>query len=79
MHEPCQRHLDAVYRILRYLMGTPGKGLLFARYNDQEVKMFTDVDWAESIDDRKSTSGLYFIMGKFRNLTQQKTICCCKK
>jgi len=26
MHAPCQGHLDAVYRILRYLKETPGKG-----------------------------------------------------
>ncbi|KZV29500.1 Cysteine-rich RLK (receptor-like protein kinase) 8 [Dorcoceras hygrometricum] len=31
MHSPCQGHLDAVYRILRYLKLTPGRGLFFAK------------------------------------------------
>ncbi|XP_073130872.1 secreted RxLR effector protein 161-like [Henckelia pumila] len=57
MHSPCQGHLDAVYRILRYLKQTPGKGLFFKKTNDHGVKTFTDADWAGSIDDRKSTSG----------------------
>ncbi|KAL5787126.1 hypothetical protein ACOSP7_004075 [Xanthoceras sorbifolium] len=57
MHVPCQGHLDAVYRILRYLKRTPGKGLFFAKTNDRKIRAFTDADWAGSIDDRKSTSG----------------------
>lgn len=57
MHSPCQGHLNAVYRILRYLKRTPGKCLFFAKTNDRKVKAFTDADWAGSINDRKSTSG----------------------
>lgn len=29
MHSPCEKHLEAVYRILRYLKGSLGKDLLF--------------------------------------------------
>ena len=29
MHSPSKSHLDVVYRILKYLKGTPGKGVLF--------------------------------------------------
>lgn len=31
MHAPRKTHLEAVYRILRYLKGSPGKGLLCSR------------------------------------------------
>lgn len=57
MHSPYEEHLEAVYRILRYLKSNPGKGLCFKKTNDREVSIFTDADWAGSITDRKSTTG----------------------
>lgn len=57
MHAPCEEHMEAVYRILRYLKGTPGKGLLFKKNEARSVEAFTDADWAGSIKDRRSTSG----------------------
>ncbi|GAA0166805.1 hypothetical protein LIER_40258 [Lithospermum erythrorhizon] len=57
MHNPCQGHLDAVYRILKYLMQAPDKGLFFKKLEDRTVKVFTYTDWTGSIYDRKSTSG----------------------
>ncbi|GAA0158728.1 hypothetical protein LIER_15675 [Lithospermum erythrorhizon] len=57
MHDPHQGHLDAVYKILRYLKQSAGKGLFFKKTRDRTVQVFTDADWAGSIDDRKSTSG----------------------
>ena len=56
MHAPTQTHLTAVHQILRYLKGCPGKGLCFRKNEGRKVEVFTDVDWAESITDRKSTS-----------------------
>ena len=31
MHSPKKEHLEATYRILRYLKGCPGKGLFFQK------------------------------------------------
>jgi len=31
MHAPNKEHMEAVYRILRYLKGSPGRGLLFIK------------------------------------------------
>ncbi|KAH9679732.1 hypothetical protein KPL71_026249 [Citrus sinensis] len=47
MHNPREEHLEAVYKILRYLKSTPGKGTF----------VYTDADWAGSVTDRKSTTG----------------------
>ncbi|OMO93820.1 hypothetical protein CCACVL1_06334 [Corchorus capsularis] len=58
MHAPSEDHIEAVYRILRYLKSSLGKGLLFAKNGDLEIKGYTDADWAGSQTDRKSTSGL---------------------
>ncbi|KZV22697.1 Cysteine-rich RLK (receptor-like protein kinase) 8 [Dorcoceras hygrometricum] len=57
MHSPYEEHLDAVYKILRYLKNTPGKGLLFKRCSVRNIEGFTDADWAGSVTDRRSTSG----------------------
>ena len=56
MHSPREAHLEAVYKILRYLKGSPGKGLLFKKNESREVEVFTDADWAGSTEDRRSTT-----------------------
>ncbi|PON84400.1 hypothetical protein TorRG33x02_198600 [Trema orientale] len=57
MHAPCEEHMEAVFRILQYLKGTPGKGLFFKKNENRSIEAFTDANWAGSITDRKSTSG----------------------
>lgn len=57
MHNPLEEHLEAVYRILRYLKKTPGAGLLFEKNEMRNVEAFTDADWAGSVEDRRSTTG----------------------
>ncbi|KAF5471658.1 hypothetical protein F2P56_008432 [Juglans regia] len=56
-------HFDAVYIILRYLKGTPGKGLLFGGHGNRQVEIYTDADWAGSVTDRRSTSGYCTFVG----------------
>nr|XP_027101674.1 GDSL esterase/lipase At3g26430-like [Coffea arabica] len=55
--------MEAVYRILRYLKSSPGKGLFFAKKGDLEIKGYTDADWAGSQTDRKSISGYFTFVG----------------
>ncbi|XP_058194818.1 uncharacterized mitochondrial protein AtMg00810-like [Rhododendron vialii] len=63
MHDPRTSHLDAVYRILRYLKSAPGKGILFYNHGHLRLEAFTDADWAGSVDDRRSTSGYCTFLG----------------
>lgn len=63
MHSPGPRHFEAVYRILRYLKGSPGKGLMFEKHGHLEIEVFTDADWAGSTMDRRSTSGYCTFVG----------------
>ena len=57
MQSPKEAHQEAAFKILRYLKGSPGKGLLFKRSEQKELAIFTDADWAASTEDRRSTTG----------------------
>jgi hypothetical protein len=48
-----------VYQILRYLKGCPGKGVFFGKKRHMRDEIYTDVDWAGCLNDRKFTSGYY--------------------
>jgi hypothetical protein len=63
MHDPRSSHMDVVTRILRYLKGCPGKGLLYTHHGNLQVECYTDADWAGSLDDRRSTSGYCTFVG----------------
>ena len=56
MHSPTQRHMDAVFHVLRYLKGTPGKWLMFQKTKKREIGGFVDADWAGSSEDSRSTT-----------------------
>ena len=59
MNNPNEEHMEVVYRILRYLKVTPGKGLIFEKNQRRDIEAFSDADWAGSVQDRRSTSGYY--------------------
>ena len=62
MVEPRHIHLIGAKNLLRYLRGTINHGL---RYTVGSLRLqgYTDVDWAGSVVDRKSTSGCCFTLG----------------
>ena len=57
MHSPKESHLEAVYKILRYPKGSPGRGLFFEKSDSKKVEIYTDADWTGSADDRRFTIG----------------------
>ncbi|XP_016581885.1 secreted RxLR effector protein 161-like [Capsicum annuum] len=64
MQNPTKDHMEAVYRILRYLKRAPGKGFLFSQNEKTIIKGYTDADWIEDQLTRKSTAGcLTFVEG----------------
>lgn len=56
MHAPTQAHMQIVKRILSYLKGSIGRGILMRNNNHTRIMGFLDVDWAGSAYDRKSTT-----------------------
>jgi len=57
MQKPRTIHLDVAYRILRYLKGSPGKGLLFPSSSSLQMTGDSDADWAGDALDRESITG----------------------
>ena len=44
-------------RILRYIKGTPGQGVLYENRGYTQIVGYCDTDWVGSPTDRHSTSG----------------------
>ncbi|KAL1559311.1 putative RNA-directed DNA polymerase [Salvia divinorum] len=63
MHAPQEEHWEAVLRIVRYLKGIPGHGVLFKKYGHLEIHGYTDADWAGNPNDRRSTTGYFTFVG----------------
>nr|XP_016500800.1 PREDICTED: uncharacterized mitochondrial protein AtMg00810-like [Nicotiana tabacum]XP_018622641.1 uncharacterized mitochondrial protein AtMg00810-like [Nicotiana tomentosiformis] len=55
--------LDIAYLVSLYLKSAPGKGMFFSKYGDIRIEAHTDVDWARSLDDRRSTSDNCTLIG----------------
>ena len=51
MSDPREEHMEVIYRVLRYLKLTPGKGLFFKKGSSQGVEIYSDVDWAGLVTD----------------------------
>ena len=63
LQSPCDNHWDAVVRILHYIKGTPGQGVLYENRGHTQVIGYSDADWAGSPTDRRSTSGYCVFIG----------------
>src|ERR1044072_2302498 len=63
LNSPCEGHWDAVIRILKYIKGAPGNGLLYEDKGHARVVGYSDADWAGSPTDRRSTSGYCIFIG----------------
>jgi hypothetical protein len=57
LFKPTDAHWEAVKRILRFVKGTATMGLLLKKSSSTLLSIFTDVDWAGCVDDRRSTGG----------------------
>lgn len=63
MHLPQTDHMEVALRIVKYLKGTVGHGVLFKKEGHLEINGYTDADWAENPVDRRSTSGYFTFVG----------------
>ena len=63
MHQPQVDHMEAALRIVKYLKGSPGRGVLFKQNGHLKIEAYTDADWAGNPNDRRSTSGYFTLVG----------------
>jgi hypothetical protein len=63
MAEPKELHWKATKRILKYMHGKIGYGLVYRSTKYFRLIGYIDSDWADYMDDRKSASGYSFSMG----------------
>lgn len=61
--EPTQAHWAALKRILRYLKGTKDFGIRFRRESQLTLVGYSDADYANDEESRKSTTGLCIMLG----------------
>lgn len=61
--EPRESHYVSIKRILRYLRCTMDYGLRYENSDDFTLCAYTNVDWGDSVDDKKSTNGGAFFLG----------------
>ena len=78
MANPSREHWNAVKWIFRYLNGTAGYGILFARqHGDNSMVGYVDSNYAGNIDDRRSTTGYEFTLSEgpiYRRSTLQSLV-----
>jgi len=63
MLTPRHLHLVVVRRIIRYLRGSPGRGLFFSTGSPFRLVAYNDVDWARCPDTRQSVTSWCMFLG----------------
>jgi histone deacetylase 1/2 len=63
LQSPTEEHWSAVKRILRFVHGTLGHGLLLRPSRSLSVSVYSDADWAGDVGDRRSTGGYALFHG----------------
>ncbi|KAJ0837837.1 putative RNA-directed DNA polymerase [Helianthus annuus] len=63
MHKPTNSHLQIALRLLRYLKGAPGKGILLSKGTSFNISAYADSDWGKCLDSRRSVTGFCVYLG----------------
>ena len=63
MHQPRESHWAAVMRILRYLKGCPGQGVMLCSDSDLKIRAYCDSDWNSCPRTRRSLSAYMVLLG----------------
>ncbi|KAJ4812357.1 Retroelement pol polyprotein-like [Rhynchospora pubera] len=64
MQSPLQAHYDAAIRVLRYLKGNPGQGVVLRADSDLRLYAYCDSDWASCPLTRRSLTWYFVMLGQ---------------
>ena len=64
MDRPSQIHQQAAHRVLRYLKGSIGQGLLYSSKSAPFLRAFSDSNWAACPETRRSTTGFCIFLAR---------------
>lgn len=63
MQNPRQEHWEAAIRVVRYLKGSPGQGILLRSDSELSLTGWCDSDWAACPLTRRSLTGWFVFLG----------------
>ncbi|GJV31428.1 RmlC-like cupins superfamily protein [Tanacetum coccineum] len=63
MQNPTFVHMQAVKHLLRYLLNSPGQGILLTHHSKAHLTAYCDSDWASCPMTRRSTTGYCILLG----------------
>lgn len=63
LSQPRQKHWEAALRLVRYLKGAPGQGILLSSQTDLLISAYCDSDWAACPLTRRSLTGYIVMLG----------------
>ena len=76
MHQPRAEHWEAALRVVRYLKGTPGQGILLRSDSDLHLQGWCDSDWAAYPLTRRSLTGwlIFLVIHLFHGRLRSKIL-----
>jgi hypothetical protein len=63
MQEPLEPHYDAALRVMKYLKGNPGQGILLHVNSELQLNAYCDSDWASCPTTRRSLTDYFVMLG----------------
>ncbi|XP_049366732.1 uncharacterized mitochondrial protein AtMg00810-like [Solanum verrucosum] len=64
LHQPKQSHLNAALKVVKYIKGEAGLGVLFSSKNNNQLKVYCDSDWGACLHTRRSVTGFMVKLGE---------------
>ncbi|XP_013729639.1 uncharacterized mitochondrial protein AtMg00810-like [Brassica napus] len=63
MQKPREAHWNAALRVVRFLKGCPGQGILLRANSDLQRSVYVDADWSTCPESRRSLSAYIVLLG----------------